>query len=171
MAKRTFPLIASVLTATVLFTVVAHACSDLSDVKAILQMPCEHSSSQSESHDRPKKHDCTSIRYGMLSTQASSAEPELSKVYSIAFEDAVLAGFALPAWFLAVPCPAISWTCSFIPSFSHSSPHLSSVFFSPCAERQVGVKGLPCIFLYLACFAYWRLSGSQQYLHVNKEQR
>jgi hypothetical protein len=118
MSKRTFPLIALALTATVLFTVVAHACSDLSDVKAILQTPCEHSSSQSESHDEPQKHDCASIRYGMLSTQASSAEPELSKAYSTEFEVVGVVGFALHgSWRShAPPFPALA-----------ASPRLSHV--------------------------------------------
>jgi hypothetical protein len=96
MTKRTLSLIALLLTVSLFFTVVAHACSDLSSVKAIVQTPCEHDSPQNEPRGKSEKHNCDSVRYAMLSTQASSVEPELSKFYSIAFEEAALAGFSLP---------------------------------------------------------------------------
>jgi hypothetical protein len=95
MSKRTFPLIALVLTTAVLFTVVAHACSDLSAFQAIVQAPCDHASSQNEPRGKPDKDTCDSVRYGMLSTQASFAAVELLKFYSIAFQYPVFVGFSL----------------------------------------------------------------------------
>src|SRR5688572_21393965 len=96
MSKRTFPLIALTLTAALFLTVVAHACSDLSSIKAIVQAPCDHSSSQNESRSKPDKDTCDSVRYGMLCRQASSAQTELSMFYSIALQDAVFVEFSLP---------------------------------------------------------------------------
>jgi hypothetical protein len=92
MSKRTFPLIALVLTAAVLFTVVAHACSDLSAIQAIVQSPCDHGSSQNDPGRKSDQKDCDSVRYGMLSTQASFA----GKFYSIAFQYPVFVRFLLP---------------------------------------------------------------------------
>src|SRR5687768_12909057 len=96
MCKQTFPLIALTLTAAVLFTVVAHACSDLRSIQAIVQAPCDHGSSRDESRGKPDKDTCDSVRYGMLCRQVSSAETELSKFYSTAHQDAVFVGFSLP---------------------------------------------------------------------------
>jgi hypothetical protein len=102
MSKRNFPLIALAVTAAVLFTVVAHACSDLSSIKGIVQAPCDHTSSQNEPRGKAEKDNCDSVRYGMLSTQASSAETELSKFYSIPLQEVLVASFSLP-----ILCPRI----------------------------------------------------------------
>jgi len=122
MSKRNFPLIALALTAAVLFTVVTHACSDLSSIKAIVQAPCDHTSSQSEPRGKPEKDNCDSVRYAMLSTQASSADTELSKFYSIAFQDAVFVEFSLPD-----SLPSF-WRSQAPPSSGLGvSPHLSHI--------------------------------------------
>ena len=95
MSKR-FPLIALALTATVLFTVVAHACSDLSSIKTIVQAPCDHSTSQNEPRGKPEKDNCDSVRYGMLSKQASYSETEFSKLYSLSFHEPLSITVLLP---------------------------------------------------------------------------
>ena len=96
MSKRFYFLVAIALTASVLFTVVAHACSDLSSIRAIVQAPCDHTSSQNEPRGKPEKDNCDSVRYGMLSTQASLSETELFKLYSIPLQEALFVGFSLP---------------------------------------------------------------------------
>lgn len=84
MAKRSVPLVASVLISAVLFTVVAHACSAFASIQAIVKAPCDHDVAQNERRDKPEKADCDLVRYGILSVKASSAEPEFSKLYSTA---------------------------------------------------------------------------------------
>jgi hypothetical protein len=122
MSKRNFPLIALALTAAVLFTVVAHACSDLSSIQAIVQAPCDHGSSRDESRGKPDKDTCDSVRYGMLCRQTSSAETELSKFYSSAFQEAVFVEFSLPDLL-----PSF-WRSQALPfSGLGVSPHLSHV--------------------------------------------
>ena len=130
MSKRTFPLIALTLTAAVLFTVVAHACSDLISLKAIVQAPCDHSSSQNEPRSKSEKDNCDAVRYGMLSTRASSAETELSKFYSTRFKTRFLSVFAarLSVLFWRSQAPPFRRAWSFAASFSRSSPHLVSPF-------------------------------------------
>ena len=122
MSKRIFPLIALILTAAVLFTVVAHACSDLSSIRAIVQAPCDHTSPQNEPRGKPEKDNCDSVRYGMLATQASPSETELVKLYSIPLQEALFVGFSLPESlpsFWRSPAPPFSWL--------GISPHLSHV--------------------------------------------
>jgi len=65
MPKRGFCLVAIMLIASVFFTVVVHACSDLRSMQVALQAPCNHSSSQSEQRGKPEKDNCDSVRYGM----------------------------------------------------------------------------------------------------------
>jgi len=122
MPKRFYFLVAIALTASVLFTVVAHACSDLRSMQTALQAPCDHSSSQNEPRGKPEKDNCDSVRYGMLSLQASYAAPELSKIYSISLQDSGLVVFSLPD---SLP---LFWR-SQAPPFSGlgASPHLSHV--------------------------------------------
>ena len=95
MSKRPFSLVAVVLITSVLWTAMAHACSDLRSMHANLQAPCDHNSSQDEPGGKAKKDDCDSIRYGMLSTQASSSEPELDKIHAIPLDKALLASVSL----------------------------------------------------------------------------
>lgn len=123
MPKRFYFLVAIALIASVLLTVVAHACSDLSSIRAIVQVPCDHTSSQNEPRDKPEKDNCDGVRYGMLSTQASSADTELSKFYSTALKDGLFVGFSLP------PDSLPSFWRSQAPPFSGLgvSPHLSHV--------------------------------------------
>jgi hypothetical protein len=102
MAKRTLPLSASVLIAAILFTVVAHACSAFSSIQTIVQAPCDHNEAQNETRGKPEKADCDSIRYGILSIKASSAQPDFSKLYSatsfaVVFVDLSLTG-SLPSF-------------------------------------------------------------------------
>jgi hypothetical protein len=110
------------LIASVLFTVVVHACSDLRSMQTALQAPCDHSSSQNEPRGKSEKDNCDSVRYGMLSLQASYAAPELSKIYSISFQDSGFVVFSLPD---SLP---LFWR-SQAPPFSGlgASPHLSHV--------------------------------------------
>ena len=42
MSKRIFSLVVIVLIASVLWSAIVHACSDLSSMRAILQAPCDH---------------------------------------------------------------------------------------------------------------------------------
>jgi hypothetical protein len=122
MSKRGFPLLALTLIASVLFTVVAHACSDLRSMQTALQAPCDHSSPQNEPRGKSEKDNCDLVRYGMLSLQASYAAPELSKIYSISFQDSGFVVFSLPD---SLP---LFWR-SQAPPFSGlgASPHLSHV--------------------------------------------
>jgi hypothetical protein len=89
MSKRFLSLIAVASIASVLFTAVAHACSDLSAMQAILKAPCDHNSSHDEPGNKAEKNNCDLVRYGMLSTKASSAHPDLFKLYSIPLDDAL----------------------------------------------------------------------------------
>ena len=120
--KRLKFLVAIALTASVLFTVVAHACSDLSAIRAVVQVPCDHTSSQNEPRGKSDKDHCDTVRYAMLSTQASSADTELSKFYSTAVQDVLFVGFSLPN-------SLTSFWRSQAPPFSGLgvSPHLSYV--------------------------------------------
>ena len=98
MSKRGFYIVALTLIASVFFTVVVHACSDLRSMQAALQTPCNHSSSQNEPRGKPENDNCDSVRYGMLAIQASSSEIELVKLYSILLQDVLFVGFSLPDW-------------------------------------------------------------------------
>jgi hypothetical protein len=95
MSKRPVSLVAILLMASVLCTAVAHACSDLSAMQAILKAPCDHNSSQHEPASKAEKDNCDLIRYGMLSTKASSSHPELLKLYSIPLDHALLVSILL----------------------------------------------------------------------------
>lgn len=95
MPKRFYFLVAIALIASVLLTVVAHACSDLSSIRAIVQVPCDHTSSQNEPRGKPEKDNCDSVRYGMLATQASTSDTSLVKLYSIPLQDALFDSFSL----------------------------------------------------------------------------
>jgi hypothetical protein len=122
MSKRSFSLVALSLIASVFFTVVIHACSDLRSMQAALKAPCDHSSSQNEPRDKSEKDNCDSVRYGMLSTQASASETELFKLYSTPLQEALFVGFllpdSLPSYWRSPPSPV---------SGLGVSPHLSHV--------------------------------------------
>ena len=122
MSKRGFSIVALTLIASVFFTVVVHACSDLRSIQAAVQAPCDHSSSQNEPRGKPEKDNCDSVRYGMLATQASTSDTDLFKLYSIPLQEALLVGFSLPDSLL-------SFWRSQAPPFSGlgASPHLSHV--------------------------------------------
>src|SRR5213592_4293540 len=94
MSKRSFSLVALTMIASVFFTVVVHACSDLRSIQAAVQAPCDHSSSQNEPRGKPENDNCDSVRYGMLSLQASYAAPELVKLYSIPLQEVLFVGFS-----------------------------------------------------------------------------
>ena len=121
MSKRGFSLLALTLIASVFFTVVVHACSDLRSMQTALQAPCNHSSSQNEPRGKPAKDNCDFVRYGMLAIQASS-ETELVKLYSIPLQDVLFVAFSLPD---SLP---LFWR-SQSPPFSGlgASPHLAHV--------------------------------------------
>ena len=95
MSKRLFPRVAIALIASVLFTAVAHACSDLSTMQAILQAPCDHRASWDEPRGKTEKHECDSVRYAIVSTQALPSQTELLKLYSMPIYEALLAGISL----------------------------------------------------------------------------
>jgi len=122
MSKRRFSIVALTLIASVFFTVVVHACSDLRSIQAAVQAPCDHSSSQNEPRGKPEKDNCDSVRYGMLATQASTSDTDLFKLYSIPLQEALFVGFSLPDSLL-------SFWRSQAPPFSGlgASPHLSHV--------------------------------------------
>jgi hypothetical protein len=77
------------------FTAVVHACSDLRSMQAIVQAPCDHGASQDQPRGKTEKDNCDLVRYGMLSTKASSAHPELVKIYSIPLDHALLVSISL----------------------------------------------------------------------------
>ena len=122
MSKRGFSLVAIMLITSVFFTVVVHACSDLRSMRAALQAPCDHSSSQNEPRGKPEKDNCDSVRYGMLATQASTSDTSLVKLYLIPLQDALFDSFSLHD-------PLPSFWRSQAPPFSGLgvSPHLSQV--------------------------------------------
>jgi hypothetical protein len=95
MSKRPVSLVAILLMTSVLSTAVLHACSDLSTMQAVFKAPCDHGSSQDESRSKSEKDNCDSIRYGMLSTKASTSHPELVKLFSIPLDDALLLNVSL----------------------------------------------------------------------------
>ena len=96
LSKRIFFLVAIGLIVSVISTAVVHACSDLSALKAIAQAPCDHNGSQDEPRGKTDKNNCDSIRYGMLSKQASSSQTELFKLYSTPVYQALFASRSLP---------------------------------------------------------------------------
>jgi hypothetical protein len=110
------------LIASVFFTVVVHACSDLPSMQMALQAPCNHSSSQNEPRGKPEKDNCDAVRYGMLSTQASPSETELFKLYSVPLQETLFVGLLLPNYLPSFWRPQS-------PPFSGLgvSPHLSYV--------------------------------------------
>src|SRR5688500_16467868 len=96
MSRRIFSLVAIGLIVSMVFTAVVHACSDLSSMQSVFKAPCDHSSSQDEPRSKSEKDNCDSIRYGMLSTKASSSHPELVKLFSIPLDHALLLNLSLP---------------------------------------------------------------------------
>jgi hypothetical protein len=96
MSKRIFLLVAVGLIASMVFTAVVHACSDLSSMQSVFKAPCDHNSSQDEPASKAEKNNCDLVRYGMLSTKASSYHPELFKLYSILLDDALVVSISLP---------------------------------------------------------------------------
>lgn len=122
MSKPSFSLIALTLIASVFFTVVVHACSDLRFIQAAVQAPCDHSSSQNEPRGKPEKDNCDSVRYGMLAIQTSSSDTELTKLCSISLQEVLFVAFLLPD---SLP----SFWRSQAPPFSGLgvSPHLSHI--------------------------------------------
>jgi hypothetical protein len=97
MSKRIFSLVAIGLIASMVFTAVVHACSDLSSMHAVLEAPCDHNSSQDEPGSKSEKDNCDSVRYGMLSTGASFPQMELFNLNSILLHDVVFESFSLSA--------------------------------------------------------------------------
>jgi hypothetical protein len=122
MSKRGFSIVALTLIASVFFTVVVHACSDLRSIQAAVQAPCDHNSSQNEPRGKPEKDNCDSVRYGMLAIQASSSDTELSKLCSITLQEVLFVAFPLPG---SLP----SFWRSQAPPFSGlgASPNLSHI--------------------------------------------
>lgn len=98
MSKRSLALVAVVLVVSVLYTVVAHACSDLNSMQAILDVPCDHKSAQDEPVSKSEKDNCDTIRYGMLSAQAALSHTELfNLLHSSPVYQALLVGASLLA--------------------------------------------------------------------------
>src|ERR671923_2037172 len=96
MSRRISSLVAIGLIASMIFTAVLHACSDLSSMQSVFKAPCEHNSSQDRSGNKAEKRDCDLVRYGMLSTKASSSHPEMVKLFSIPLDHAILLNVSLP---------------------------------------------------------------------------
>jgi hypothetical protein len=89
MSRRLFALVAVLLIASVLCAAVAHACSDLGSMPAILQMPCDHRPSQDEPASKKEKDNCDFVRYGMLSTQVSPSQTEILKLHAVIVHEAL----------------------------------------------------------------------------------
>jgi hypothetical protein len=96
MLKHPFSLVAMLLTASVLWTALAHVCSDLSSMQKILQAPCEHMPTRDEPLDKKTNDNCDSIRYGMLSTQASPSPTDFFKLRAIHVLDVLTVAILLP---------------------------------------------------------------------------
>lgn len=89
MSRRIFSVVAIGLIASVLFNSVAHACSDLTFMRAVIPTPCDHHSSD-QSPNKAQTENCDAIRYGMLSTKASFPQMELlNNIKLIASDDVV----------------------------------------------------------------------------------
>src|SRR5215204_1683039 len=121
MTKRTLPLIASVVISAVLFAIVTHACSAFSSMQTVVQTPCDHKTTQSETPVQPENNDCDFIRYGMLSIKACSAEPEFSKIYSTVHLAVISCDLSLTG---VTPS---SWRSQAAPLELPTSPHRSYV--------------------------------------------
>ena len=96
MSKRLFRRVAIVLIASVLFTAVAHACSDVRSTQAVLQAPCDHDASRDNPRSKAFKDNCDSVRYGMLSTQVAPSQVELFELYSNSVYHVRLVSVSLP---------------------------------------------------------------------------
>ena len=98
------------------------AADSSTDTGAVDDSESTDNSSQDEPGGKAKKDDCDSVRYSMLSTQASSSEPELDKIHSIPLDQACLASVSLARNL------SFLWR-SQAPPFSGLgvSPHLSQV--------------------------------------------
>lgn len=92
---RIFSCLAVLLIVAVFFTAVAHACSDLSAMRMVLQTPCDHHVSPDGSRDKPKDN-CDSIRYGMLSTQAGPGPTDLEKPQRVLVDVPFITRVSLP---------------------------------------------------------------------------
>lgn len=90
MSKHPSCLIAVMLIASVLCAAVAHACSDLSAMKAIVQTPCDHHQPRNEPPAKTDEQNCDAIRYGMLSIQSSRFQTDIFKHYSIPLDYALI---------------------------------------------------------------------------------
>jgi hypothetical protein len=95
-SRRIFSLVAIGLISSLFYTAVAHACSDLRSRQLLLQPACNHMASEKEPLGKKEKDNCDSVRYGMLSTKASSSHPELFKLFSISLDHALLLNVSLP---------------------------------------------------------------------------
>ena len=119
MSKR---LLSFASVAFVLFATVVHACPDLSEMQMILQTPCHHASARNETRSNAEKHNCDSVRYGMLSTPVSVFQADLSNLSSIPLHD------LLP----------VSFSSEFLPSFWRSQgPPFSGLRASPRLSHVV----------------------------------
>jgi hypothetical protein len=78
------------LITSVLSAAVAHACSDLSAMKAVVQTPCDHHQKQNEPPAKTDEQNCDAIRYGMLSIQSSRFQTDIFKHYSITLDYALI---------------------------------------------------------------------------------
>jgi hypothetical protein len=77
MSNRLLVLLALLLVASVLSAVVAHACPELKFTEAMAQAPCDHNAREGDPLGKDETGNCDSVRYGMLSTQASPLEATL----------------------------------------------------------------------------------------------
>jgi hypothetical protein len=108
--------------ASLLYTAVAHACSELHGTQVFLQAAWDHGASRGESPDNAENDNCESIRFALLSTPASFFQAGLLAVHSIAVAHAPLASVAPPDLL------SMSWR-SQNPRFPRlgASPHFSHI--------------------------------------------
>jgi hypothetical protein len=101
-SRRIFSIVALALVASLFYTAVAHACSDLRSMQVRLQAPCNHMPSETEPPlSKEETANCDYVRYGMLSIQPSPSQTELltfavvlhQTMPSIAPLEAVLSSF------------------------------------------------------------------------------
>ena len=128
MSKRSFSLIALTLIASVFFTVVVHACSDLRFIHAGCKHPAttvrhkmNHAINRQRTTVTPFVTACLLYKLRLLIRNSPSS-------FDFASRSAVrcLSTARLSALFLAISGSSIFRAWGFAASFSHSSPHLSS---------------------------------------------
>jgi hypothetical protein len=116
--------------ASLLYTAVAHACSELHGTQVFLQAAWDHGASRGESPDNAENDNCESIRFALLSTPASFFQAGLLAVHSIAVAHAPLASVAPPDLLsiMAIAKSSFPQTWCIAAFLSHSPAYLNTQY-------------------------------------------